>query len=117
MRLAQLDLGLPQRLLLISADGGFHGVVDAALGAVGRARRVAVSVQNYALAPIILASSDCVCTMPRRLFSRFAGDLEFFDPPVALRPTPVLALWHPTSQEDQGHAWLRERLYAAADQA
>lgn len=95
--------------LLVSADGGgFHGVVDSALGAIGRARRVTVSIQSYALAPIILSGSDCVCTMPRRFFGRFANELDLFLPPVELPPTRLLALWHPRSQEDQGHVWFRE---------
>jgi DNA-binding transcriptional LysR family regulator len=104
--------------LLVSADGGgFHGLVDDALEAIGRTRRVAVSIQSYALAPLILSASDCVCTLPRRFFGRFASELDLFLPPVELRATRLLALWHPRSQQDQGHAWFREQLYAAADQA
>lgn len=101
--------------LLISADGGkFHGLVDRALEAVGRTRRVAVSVQGYALVPAILSSSDCVCTMPRRFFRAHAQALDLFAPPIELPATQMLALWHPRSQSDQGHTWLREQLYAAA---
>lgn len=104
--------------LLISADGGgFHGLVDDALAAVGRARRVTVSIQSYALVPSILASSDCVCTMPRRFFTRYAAELDLFSPPVELSPLQMLVLWHPRSQSDQGHAWFREQLYLAAAQA
>lgn len=104
--------------LLISADGGgFHGLVDSALASLGRARRVAVSIQRYALAPALLSSSDCVCTMPRRFFSRHAGELDLFRPPLELPTMQMLALWHPRSQGDQGHAWLREQLYAAAGYA
>jgi len=104
--------------LLISADGGgFCGSVDKALDALGRVRRVTVSIQSYALAPLILSKSDCLCTMPRHFFGQFARDLDFFPPPVALVPTQLLAFWHPRSQEDRGHGWLRDRLYAAADQA
>ena len=40
--------------------------------------------------------------------------LDLFTPPVRLPPTQLLALWHPRCQNDQGHVWLRERLYAAA---
>lgn len=55
--------------LLISADGGgFHGLVDGALASLGRARRVAVSIQSYAMVAALLSSSDCVCTMPCRFF-------------------------------------------------
>jgi len=101
--------------LLISADGGgFAGLVDDALAALGRTRRVAVSIQTYALAPVILAHSDCICTLPRRFLMRFAHELDLTPPPLALPPARIVALWHPRNQEDAGHAWLRDRLYQAA---
>ncbi|WP_207482782.1 LysR family transcriptional regulator [Arenibaculum pallidiluteum] len=101
--------------LLISADGGgFSGLVDDALAALGRSRRVAVSIQTYALAPVILARSQCVCTLPRRFLSRFAQELDLAPTPLDLPPARLVALWHPRSQEDRGHAWLRDCLYQAA---
>ncbi|MDR3516198.1 MAG: LysR family transcriptional regulator [Azospirillaceae bacterium] len=103
--------------VLVSADGGaFSGLVDEALTALGQTRRVAVSVQNYALAPIIVAQSDCVCTLPSRFLARFAGELDLVAPPLALPQSQLFAIWHRRSQEDQGHLWLRECLYEAADQ-
>ena len=104
--------------LLVSADGGgFHGLVDDALAPLGRARRIAISIQSYALAPTILSGNDCVCTMQRRFFQRHAGSLDLFRPPVDLPSVHMLAYWHSRSRGDQGHAWLREQLYAAADHA
>ncbi|MBJ7402015.1 MAG: LysR family transcriptional regulator, partial [Bradyrhizobium sp.] len=101
--------------LLISADGGgFSGLVDDALAALGRSRRVAVSIQTYALAPVILAHSDCICTLPRRFLIRFANELDLTPPPLDLPPARIVALWHPRNQEDKGHAWLRDCLYQAA---
>ncbi|WP_409192652.1 LysR substrate-binding domain-containing protein [Bradyrhizobium sp. RDM4] len=101
--------------LLISADGGgFSGLVDDALAALGRSRRVAVSIQTYALAPVILAHSDCICTLPRRFLMRFSHELDLTPPPLDLPPARIVALWHPRNQEDGGHAWLRECLYHAA---
>jgi DNA-binding transcriptional LysR family regulator len=101
--------------LLISTDGGgFSGLVDQALGALGRARRVTVSLQNYALAPVILANSDCVCTLPRRFLARFANELDLYPPPLELAQVQLLMLWHPRNQEDEGHVWFRDRIHKAA---
>ncbi|WP_246563368.1 LysR family transcriptional regulator [Bradyrhizobium liaoningense] len=101
--------------LLISADGGgFSGLVDDALAALGRSRRVAVSIQTYALAPVILAHSDCICTLPRRFLMRFAHELDLTPPPLDLPLARIVALWHPRNQEDGAHAWLRDCLYQAA---
>lgn len=101
-------------VLISTEGGGFAGVVDHALSALGRTRRVAMSVQSYALAPLIVAGSDCICTMPRRILERFNADLDVFAPPLALPSAALFAFWHPRSQTDQGHAWLREQLYAVA---
>jgi DNA-binding transcriptional LysR family regulator len=101
--------------LLISADGGgFSGLVDDVLSGLGRSRRVAVSIQTYALAPVILAHSDCICTLPKRFLTRFAHELDLTPPPLDLPPARIVALWHPRNQDDGGHAWLRECLYQAA---
>ncbi|WP_224367953.1 LysR family transcriptional regulator [Hyalangium versicolor] len=103
--------------LMISSDGGgFSGVVDAALASLGRQRRVAVSIQSYALAPVILASCDCISTLPSRFVHRFARQLDFVQPPLELAPITLTAFWHPRNQEDPAHAWLRERLFQIARQ-
>ncbi|GGC48081.1 LysR family transcriptional regulator [Chelatococcus reniformis] len=102
--------------LLISTDGGgFSGLIDAVLAARGRTRRVKVSIQNYALAPIVLAGSDCICTLPQRFLARFAHELDLTPPPLDLARPQLLALWHPRNRRDEGHLWLRQRLYEAAD--
>lgn len=106
--------------LLVSADGGgFAGAIDEALAALGRSRRVAVSVQSYALAPMIVAASNCICTLPRRFLrcSWFADQLDLTAPPLDLPPVRLVAVWHRRNQEDRGHAWLRECLYQAATAA
>ncbi len=112
-----LDLDAFCRLehLLISADGGrFHGLVDDALAALGRSRRVSVSIQSYALAPSVLTASDCVCTLPSRLLARQGGAVDLFRSPLALPSVQMFAVWHPRSQGDPGHAWLRQQLYNAS---
>jgi len=101
--------------ILISADGGsFSGLVDGALAELGRQRRVTVSVQSYALAPLILAQSDGFCTLPRRLLARFGGDLDVFAPPLDLPPIRIALHWHARSRHDAGHAWLRDQIVSAA---
>ncbi|AQR62499.1 LysR family transcriptional regulator [Brevundimonas sp. LM2] len=101
--------------LLVSADGGgFFGQVDAALAAIGRERRVAMSIQNYGLAPIIVGATDYLCTLPGRFLRRFEAGLDLFAPPLNLGTAELTAYWHPRVQEDLAHRWLRERVFAAA---
>lgn len=100
--------------LLISTSGGqFQGVIDAALAEIGRQRSVSVSIQSYALAPLVLSASDCICTLPRRFFERFKTVLEIFEPPLALSPFQLVLFWHPRMQADPAHKWLRDQVMRA----
>lgn len=101
--------------LLISADGGgFEGSVDTALAAIGRRRRVSISIQSYALAPLVLARSDLICTLPRRFLQRFEEMIDVFDPPLDLGRFTLSAFWHARNQDDAGHMWFRQQVFAAA---
>lgn len=101
--------------LLVSSEGDpFSGLVDTALAAHGRRRVVAVSIESYAVAPTIIASSDLLCTLPRRFLRRYERTLDLMAPPIALPPVEITAYWHPRLQDDLGHQWLRSQLFAAA---
>lgn len=101
--------------MLVSTEGsGFAGYVDDALSLLGRHRHVAVSIQSYALAPIILAASDFLCTLPRRFLERFTATLDLFETPLPLESVEFVAHWHPRSHEDAGHIWFREQLFAVS---
>lgn len=101
--------------LIVSTDGlGSSGFVDRSLAGLGRTRRVALSIQSYALAPVIVAGSDCVCTLPKRLLQRHSDRLDLYTPPIDLPRLGVVALWHSRNQADEGHGWLRSVLYEAA---
>jgi DNA-binding transcriptional LysR family regulator len=101
--------------LLISTSGGhFSGMIDHALGEVGRERSVTVSIQSYALAPLVLATTDCLCTLPRRFLERFTGVLDLFEPPLALAPFQMNLFWHPRMRRDPAHSWLRKQVTESA---
>lgn len=101
-------------LLISTAGGRFSGTVDEALATLGRARRVSVSIQSYALAPVILASCDHICTLPHRFLARFATSLDLFEPPLALAGFSLSAFWHDRTRNDPAHIWLREQVVRVA---
>ncbi len=71
-----------EHLLVSTSGGGYRGPVDRALDKLGRSRHVSLSVQSYALAPIILGSSDHLCTLPGRFLRRFEAMVDLFAPPL-----------------------------------
>jgi DNA-binding transcriptional LysR family regulator len=102
--------------LLISTSGGqFQGIIDAALADLGRERSVSVSIQSYALAPLVITNSDCVCTLPSRFLERFKTVLELFAPPLALSPFQMKLFWHPRMRTDPAHTWLRKQVVQATN--
>jgi DNA-binding transcriptional LysR family regulator len=101
--------------LLISTSGGhLTGRVDSVLAGLGRTRNVVVSVQGYALAPLILASTDLICTLPRRFLQRFEDLLELVEAPIELAPFEMHLFWHPRMSADAAHSWLRKIVLRSA---
>jgi len=99
--------------LVSLAGGGFRGPTDTALAALGRRRRVAVSVPSFLALPALLRASDLVAAVPERLLRGVSG--------VALLPLPLdvpgftmIAAWHERTHHDPAHRWARTLLAAVA---
>lgn len=107
-------LAMPHALVTITGRGG--GVIDAALERAGRARRIALRIQNFLAAPWIVAGSDLAVILPRRLAQHIAkpAGLAIFDLPVDLGTLTLSQIWHARRHRDPAHAWLREVVAAAA---
>lgn len=109
-----LDTYCARDHVLVSSDGGgFEGAVDRALAGHGRKRRVALSVQTYLLAIEAVATSDMVATLPRALVATHGDRLQIFAPPLRLPSFTLAAAWHPRTDSDPAHRWLRTRLEPA----
>jgi len=98
--------------VLIAPSGVGEGIVDQALRALGRSRRIAVRTAHFLVAPLAVAESDHIITLPERIVrgalppSRFA----IMRPPVEVPGFSMAAVWHPRHDADPGHAWLREMI-------
>jgi DNA-binding transcriptional LysR family regulator len=103
--------------VLVSPDGGgFAGITDKTLKAMGRTRRVVASLPSFLLAPALIENSDAVGVLPGRLARLYRGTLDLFAPPIEIPGFAVQIVWHPRRQGDPAHRWLRGELLAAERQ-
>lgn len=101
--------------LVVSSEGDpFTGFVDQTLAGLGYQRSVMMSTQSYAMAPPIVAGTDLLCTLPKRMLQRFTQTLDIFPPPVSLQPITISMYWHPKNSHDPANTWLRAQLLNAA---
>lgn len=97
--------------VLVSTASGETGIVDVALAALGRRRRVAVTVPSFPAAAYIVAASDLIATLPHAVVKRAERlDVEVRWPPLDLPQSEAYLWWHPRFQHDPGHAWWRQTL-------
>lgn len=96
--------------VVASRRGRAHGPVDEALGALGLARRVAVTVPSFPAAMAVALSSDLVGLVTHSFVLAGRGGLPVHDfaLPVPTAPITVSQMWHPRVDADPAHRWLRE---------
>ena len=100
----------------VRSRGTAGGFVDDALAALGRQRRVAVAVPHFLVAPLVLAETDLIATLPRRIAAAFAPmtALALRPPPVAVTGFTIHLLWHERTAADPAQRWLRDQIAAVA---
>jgi DNA-binding transcriptional LysR family regulator len=96
-------------VIMSPEGGGFQGVTDEVLSALGLTRRVVLSVQNFLFLRSALASTDLVAMLPSRLACN-DGALQIVEPPVEVPGYEISMLWHERVHRDPAHQWLRERI-------
>ena len=95
-------------VLVTQLPGGL-GSVDAALARLGLARRVGARVSHFLMVPHLVAVTDMVAALSRRVAEPAAKrlNLSLFAPPLALPKSTVGQVWHERTSSDAGNSWLR----------
>jgi DNA-binding transcriptional LysR family regulator len=101
-----------EHVLVSTSGGSFFGFMDEHLEALGRRRRVALSVQHFTLVPEVLARTDYLATLPHRLIARYQDRIDLFELPFEARGFSMHAAWHPRNHADPALVWLREAVAA-----
>ena len=81
-------------------------------------REVAIAVSHFlAVAPII-AKTDYCATLPKRIAQQYIGNPNYrvFAPPTDFGQFPMHMVWHPHSDSDVGHQWLRSLIQTICDE-
>ncbi|HEX4509790.1 MAG TPA: LysR substrate-binding domain-containing protein, partial [Burkholderiaceae bacterium] len=111
-----LDAFVQAHHLLVSFSGRPYGFVDEALAAVGRQRRIVLTVNQFATAGTVVARSDLLTVLPRIFLPATGVQHRLVERPLPLRLADVSVemMWHLRHDDDPAHAWLRQGLVDAA---
>jgi DNA-binding transcriptional LysR family regulator len=95
--------------VLVTSETAGPGVVDLALAKVGLIRKVGLRISHFLMVPRIVAATDFVAAISRRVASEAAGPLALavHRPPLPLPRGTVSLVWHQRTHLSPGHAWLR----------
>jgi len=102
--------------VLVAPRGSAGSLVDDALAARGRSRRVAVAVPHFLVVPHLVAGSDLIATLAGRVVDAYADavGLEVMAPPLELAGFAISMTWHERVHHDPAQRWLREQIVAAS---
>ena len=114
-----LDSYCAARHMLVSLSGRPYGCIDESLAALGRERRVVLTVNQFFTAGRVVANSNLLTVLPRHFVevTGLAGQLALRPLPFEVSPVHVDALWHRRSQQRSAHAWLRQAVVRSAEKA
>jgi len=100
------------RHIAVTISGVGESAVDVALSAQGLTRHVALRVPHFLAGAMLVADSDMILTLPRRLAHLLAKSLPLalLDVPLELATLSPSMIWHERFHRDPAHAWVRQQL-------
>jgi DNA-binding transcriptional LysR family regulator len=103
----------------ISGGGDKNRALDNALAALGRQRRVRITVPFFHSALAFCASSDGILTLPSHMAEnlRQRHDLALLPLPFEVERVRYSLIWHQRQQHDAAHGFVRERFYQALEKS
>lgn len=112
-----LDVYTALEHVMVSPTGKGTSPVDDMLAALGRTRRVAVRVDSFLIAPILVRESELIITAPRASLTPFVArhELVFLPVPLELEASKsVKLMWHEGRTDEPAHRWFRELVLGLA---
>jgi DNA-binding transcriptional LysR family regulator len=93
----------------IDTGGGSQSIPDQRLAASQRKRRIAFTVPFFNVAINMVAGTDLIATVPKRMAMDYCQnrELKIVRAPKPLDVFSYLMVWHPRMNSDAAHIWLR----------
>lgn len=102
--------------LLVAPSGTPGSYVDTELARRGLARRVALQVSSFLVAPQVVAETELISTGPELLLRRMSQHypVVLLATPLAIPRFELCQVWHSRRDHEPAHAWMREVIVRAA---
>lgn len=98
-----------EQVIVSPSGGGFTTPIDEALATFGLERRVVMSAASFLFVPQIVAISDLVALVPRRLLQQVMTErLAQAEVPWLAEQFEVSMIWHERNHGHAGQRWVRE---------
>lgn len=116
----RLDLSAYLRCahLVTTLTGDLNGLVDQALEAQGRLRKIVAGVSSFLAPPTLIGQSDLLLTCLRSIGEAAATAntaLRVYPCPVDIGAVRIAQVWHERTHGDLLRQWIRRRLFALAN--
>lgn len=95
--------------VLVTTEGTGHEVIEQSLARRGLAERIMLRTPHFLSVPPLIAQSDMIATVPRRLAlaTQAAHAIQILPNPIRLPAYGVKQFWHKRLHDDPAHRWLR----------
>jgi DNA-binding transcriptional LysR family regulator len=95
--------------VLVSQRADSPGSVDRALAAKGKQRRIALRVSHFLMVPLLVARTELVAALSRRVVEPLAKPLGLraLPPPLPLPRSRIGMVWHEQLDKDPAQRWFR----------
>ena len=104
--------------ILISPSGVETGIVDQWLNQNNLSRKIVLLVPHFLSAPLIIAQTDMILTLPFRIAEKFVqmAPLKLLQTPIELPSYQLSMIWHPLYEKDPADQWLRKLIKTVSQQ-
>lgn len=97
---------------LITISGVGPGFVDELLAERGLQRDVAIRIPHFLAASHIVANSNLIVTLPRRLGLLLSDNkkISIVEPPIKMPDFSIYLYWHSRNKNNPLHQWVRNKI-------